>query len=61
MVPLHNLTSNLVYSADGSVVDTTIVDGKILMREGVIPGEEEVIAKANQRAHQLIKSYGIKQ
>ena len=61
MVPLHNLTSNLVYSADGSVVDTTIVDGKILMREGVIPGEEEVIAKANQRAHKLIKSYGIKQ
>jgi len=48
-------------SADGSVVDTTIVDGKILMREGVIPGEEEVIAKANQRAHKLIKSYGIKQ
>lgn len=61
MVPLHNLTSNLVYSADGSVVDTTIVDGKILMREGVIPGEQEVITKANQRALQLVGKYGIKQ
>ncbi len=59
MVPMHNLVSNLVYSADGSVVDSTIVNGKILMREGVIPGEEEVIAQANQRAYKLISNYGI--
>ncbi|KGN97950.1 chlorohydrolase [Porphyromonas gingivicanis] len=61
MVPMHNLISNLVYSADGSVVDTTIVDGRILMREGVIPGEEEVIMKAAQKAYKLIANYGIKQ
>ncbi|MBB6275292.1 amidohydrolase [Porphyromonas circumdentaria] len=61
MVPMHNLVSNLVYSADGSVVDTTIVNGCILMREGTIPGEEEVIMKAAQRAYNLIANYGIKQ
>ncbi len=61
MVPMHNLTSNLVYSADGSVVDTTIVNGHVLMREGVIPGEEEVLMKAAQRAYNLIDRYGVKQ
>ena len=32
MTPCHNFISNLVYSANGSAVDTTIIDGKILMR-----------------------------
>jgi 5-methylthioadenosine/S-adenosylhomocysteine deaminase len=30
-------------------VDTTIVNGKVLMREGVIPGEEEILEKAQER------------
>ena len=31
LVPNHNLTSNIVYAANGSCVDTVICDGKILM------------------------------
>ncbi len=54
MVPVHNLTSNLVYSASGSFVDTTIVDGRILMQGGHVPGEEEIIASARAAASRLI-------
>lgn len=59
MTPCHNLVSNLVYSADGSVVDTTIVDGKVIMLHGCIEGEEEVLEKAAERAYNLIGKYGI--
>ena len=44
LVPAHNLISNLVYSADTSVVDSVLCDGRILMRHRVIPGEAEIIA-----------------
>ncbi len=60
MAPCHNLTSNLVYSADGSVVDTTIVNGSTLMLHGNIEGEEEVLEQATKRAYQLIQKYGIR-
>lgn len=56
MVPLHDLKSNLVYSASGSFVDTTIVDGRILMRHGYVPGEEEIIATARRAAARLLPS-----
>lgn len=54
MTPLTNLTSNLVYSASGSCVDTTIVDGRILMRHGYVPGEEEIMAEAREVAQRII-------
>lgn len=54
MVPVHDLTSNLVYSASGSFVDTTIVDGRILMLGGKVEGEEEIIANARRAAERLI-------
>lgn len=54
MVPVHDLTSNLVYSASGSFVDTTIVDGRILMQGGKVEGEEEIIANARRTAERLI-------
>lgn len=60
MTPCHNLVSNLVYSADGSVVDTTIVDGEVLMLHGTIEGEEEVLEEASRRAYDLITKHGIK-
>jgi 5-methylthioadenosine/S-adenosylhomocysteine deaminase len=46
--PETNILSHLVYSMNGGV-DTTIVNGKVLMREGVIPGEEEILEKAQER------------
>ena len=48
MVGDYSLTSNLVYSADPSVIDTVICDGEILMRDRVIPGEAEIIAAARE-------------
>jgi 5-methylthioadenosine/S-adenosylhomocysteine deaminase len=44
MVPCFHLVSNLVYSADTSVVDTVICDGRVLMQDRVIPGEAEIVA-----------------
>ncbi len=52
--PGHNLISDLVYSASGAVVDTTIVAGKILMLHGEIPGEAEIIAEARAAARRLL-------
>jgi len=54
MTPCHNFISNLVYSANGSAVDTTIVDGKILMRGRKVPGEEAILAGAAEAAYKLM-------
>lgn len=54
MVPVHNLTSNLVYSASGAFVDTVICDGCILMQNGYVEGEEEIIRSARLVAERLI-------
>ena len=40
----------LVYSATGSVVDTAVVDGRVLMHHRVIDGEDEVRARAREAA-----------
>jgi 5-methylthioadenosine/S-adenosylhomocysteine deaminase len=45
MMPNHNFVSNLVYSANGLAVDTLICDGKILMKNRIIPGEDEILNK----------------
>ena len=44
-----HLLANLVYAASGHVVDTTVVDGEILMRDGVVDGDDEIRAKARER------------
>jgi 5-methylthioadenosine/S-adenosylhomocysteine deaminase len=48
-----HLLANLVYAASGHVVDTTVVDGEILMRDGVIDGDDEIRAKTRERAARL--------
>jgi 5-methylthioadenosine/S-adenosylhomocysteine deaminase len=50
---LGELTSNLVYTASGSVVKTTVVDGGVLMDGGEIEGSEEIVARAGERAARL--------
>ncbi len=50
LVPNHQLIPNMVYSANGSCVDTTICDGKILMRNKKVEGEEEVLERAKEVA-----------
>jgi 5-methylthioadenosine/S-adenosylhomocysteine deaminase len=51
-MPETSMISHLVYSMAGEV-DTTIVNGKVLMKGGVIPGEEEILAKAQERFEKL--------
>jgi 5-methylthioadenosine/S-adenosylhomocysteine deaminase len=50
---LGNLEAGLVYAASGSVVDTTVVGGRELMRGGVVEGADEVVARARERAARL--------
>ena len=48
MIPCYNLISNVVYSANGSCVNTTICNGKILMKDRKVPREEEIIEEARE-------------
>ncbi len=50
---LGDLHSDLVYAASGSIVDTTVVAGKVLMRGGEVPGGEEIVARAVERSTRL--------
>ncbi|NQU98705.1 amidohydrolase [Candidatus Woesearchaeota archaeon] len=55
LTPAHHLISNLVYSANGSCVDTTICDGKVLMQNRKVKDEEEILEKASEVAKNLTK------
>ncbi|MGI9019769.1 MAG: amidohydrolase [Solirubrobacterales bacterium] len=52
------LVPNLVYAASGSIVDTTVVAGRALMRDGVVEGASEVVVRARERAEGLGLSRG---
>ena len=52
--PAHDLTSLLVYSAHGNVVDTVICDGQVLMRGRKVPGEAEIVRKAAEAGRELV-------
>ena len=61
LTPTLNPISHLVYSGEGSDVDTVIVDGKILMARGQIRtlNESAIIQEANARAARLLERAGI--
>lgn len=54
-IPNHNFVSNLVYAANGSCIDTVICDGKILMQDKKVPGEEEIMERTAELAYKLVK------
>ncbi len=56
LVPGYNLISDLVYSADSACIDTVICDGKILMQNHKVEGEEKIIADARIARDKLIAS-----
>ncbi len=56
LVPDYHLTSNLVYSANGDCVDTTICNGQVLMQNRYVPQEELVLQEARQKAERLIRN-----
>jgi len=53
LIPSHNLISNLVYSANGSCVDTVICDGEILMENRLVRDEKEIIDRVRIIAEKL--------
>ncbi|MGH2973766.1 MAG: amidohydrolase [Solirubrobacterales bacterium] len=50
---LGDMHSDLIYAASGSIVDATVVGGRVLMRGGIVPGIEEVLARAVERSRKL--------
>jgi 5-methylthioadenosine/S-adenosylhomocysteine deaminase len=50
---LGDLHSDLVYAASGSIVETSVVGGRVLMRDGEVPGGEEIVARAVERSRRL--------
>jgi len=53
LAPGHNLISDLVYSCSGNCVTDLICNGKILMRDRKVKGEEKIIREAAKRADNL--------
>jgi 5-methylthioadenosine/S-adenosylhomocysteine deaminase len=50
---IGELSSNLVYAASGADVDTAVVGGRVLMRGGGVPGLDEIVSRARERARRL--------
>jgi 5-methylthioadenosine/S-adenosylhomocysteine deaminase len=50
---LGDFTGGLVYAASGAVVDTTVVNGRVLMRGGEVEGTDDVLAHTLERARKL--------
>ncbi len=55
LIPGHDFISDLVYSANGSCVDTVIVNGKIVVEKGRFRGEEEVYGRVREIAFKLVE------
>ncbi|MCR4401428.1 MAG: amidohydrolase [Firmicutes bacterium] len=56
MHPHHDIVSHIVYSARSSDVRTVIIDGNVVMEDGVLThvDEKEVLARAEERARALV-------
>jgi len=56
--PVYSVASAIVYAASGSSVVTTIVDGKVLMKDRKLltVNEAEVLQKAKQYRDHVLKS-----
>ena len=52
-VPSHNFIGNLILSANSSCFDTVIVDGRVVMEGRRVPGEEEILVKAEETAKRI--------
>jgi 5-methylthioadenosine/S-adenosylhomocysteine deaminase len=50
---LGDFVAGLVYAASGSIVEVTVVNGRILMRDGRVSDKDAVLAHAMERARRL--------
>ncbi len=53
-VPDHDPVSDMIYSLNGHAVTDTVVNGKILMRDRMVEGEDEIREKASYHARNLV-------
>ncbi len=60
-IPLHDPVSTLVYSAGQTNVETAIIAGKVVMKDGEITScnEEEVLRKTQHTAARLVEKSGL--
>ena len=52
-VPMHDTLSGLFYAAHGDAVDTVVCNGRIVMRNRYVEGEEEIRTQARKHAQRL--------
>ncbi len=55
LVPNYHLVSNLVYSANGDCINTTICDGNILMHNHEVAGEQEIVQQAKETTKKWLR------
>lgn len=55
LTPGFDIYSDMVYSANGHVVDTVICMGKVVMENRCVNGEEEIIQNAKRIAEDLVR------
>ena len=53
--PNFNFLANFVYSANSSCIDTLICNGKVLMENRVVEGEQEILDNVNRIYNRLLK------
>ena len=53
LIPNYNIISNIVYSADSSCVCDVICDGRLIMENGKVSGEKEIIDNAKKLAEKI--------
>jgi cytosine/adenosine deaminase-related metal-dependent hydrolase len=61
LVPTFNPISNLIYAAEGSDVETVLIDGKIIMQERIVRtlDESTILQQARERGQKLLERAGI--
>ena len=59
MFPGHNLSADLVYSALGRAVKTTVCDGRVLLEGGLVADEAEIRTEVSARLARLLMAAGL--
>ncbi len=52
--PNYDFTGNFILSANSSCIDTVIIDGKVVMKNRKVAGEDEILDKASEQAWKLM-------
>ena len=52
-IPSANFIGNLILSANSSCFDTVVVDGRVVMENRRVPGEEEILERAEAIARKI--------